>query len=169
MSGGSIISEFPKGMPPLKQHFPARNRIISGLSRATLVIEAKQKSGSLITARFAIEQGREVFAVPGSIFEEKQQGTNQLIAQGAQPILSADDLLEKLHMIPYTQSHIAPPTLSFSSPEEETLFHLLKDIRSIDQIVHDAALPISQLNQLLILMEMKGLIRHLGGMMYTRV
>ena len=93
-SGGAVISEFPPGTPPLRQNFPQRNRIIAGLARATLVIEAKEKSGSLITAYQALEQGREVMSIPGSIFSDFSSGTNQLISKGAKIIRNEMDILD---------------------------------------------------------------------------
>jgi len=93
-SGGALISEFPLGTPPLRQNFPLRNRIISGLSQAVLIIEAKERSGSLITANQALEQGREVMAIPGSIFSEFSTGTNILISNGAKLIKNSADILE---------------------------------------------------------------------------
>ena len=91
--GGAIISEYNIGEKPLKQNFPARNRIISGLSRSTVVVEAKKESGSLITANFALNEGREVYAVPGNINSENSEGTNELIKNGANVLTSYRDLL----------------------------------------------------------------------------
>ncbi len=90
-SGGAIISEFPIGTKALKENFPMRNRIISGISKGTIIVEAKEKSGSLITANFALEQGRELYAVPGSIFSDNSRGTNELIKNGAEVILDCDN------------------------------------------------------------------------------
>jgi DNA processing protein len=101
-----VISEYPPDRRPQKWHFPERNRLISGLSSATLVVEAKEKSGSLITADQALEQGREVFALPGSLLNPNAKGTNSLIKQGATLILSPDDLLEELTSLPTPYSSL---------------------------------------------------------------
>lgn len=95
-NGGCIISEYPLGTKPEKQHFPQRNRIISGLSNGVLVVEANEKSGALITIDFALEQGRDVFAIPGNIFNETSKGTNNLIKQGAKLVTSYQDILEEI-------------------------------------------------------------------------
>jgi DNA processing protein len=102
-AGGGLISEFPPSTPPRARNFPSRNRIISGLSLATIVIEAKMRSGSLSTARHALEQGRDVLSVPGSIFSPLSTGTNQLIISGATPITSPNDLLDQLENLKLAQ------------------------------------------------------------------
>ncbi|WP_066365005.1 DNA-processing protein DprA [Neobacillus fumarioli] len=96
MKSGLILSEYPPDTKPLKWHFPARNRIISGMSRGTLIVEAKRKSGSLITANYAVHEGREVFSLPGSIFNPYSIGANELIQQGAKLVISAEDILEEI-------------------------------------------------------------------------
>lgn len=96
MKSGLILSEYPPDTKPLKWHFPARNRIISGMSRGTLIVEAKRKSGSLITANYAVNEGREVFSLPGSIFNPYSIGANELIQQGAKLVISAEDILEEI-------------------------------------------------------------------------
>ncbi|KGM45314.1 DNA-processing protein DprA [Neobacillus niacini] len=98
MKSQLVISEYPPDTKPLRWHFPARNRIISGLSNGTFIIEAKRKSGSLITANYAVHEGREVFSLPGSIFSQHSLGTNDLIKQGAKLVMSSEDILEELHL-----------------------------------------------------------------------
>jgi len=158
--GGAIVSELPLGMQPLPQFFPARNRIISGLSKSTVVIEAQQQSGSLITAQFALEQNRDVYAVPGSIFTENQQGTNQLIAQGAYPLLSAETLLSQLQLTPRDTSRES--LLSFDSAEEKMIYESLREPQSLDQLHQLKGLDVVKINQLLSLMELKGFVRQVG-------
>ncbi|MDF2378793.1 MAG: DNA-processing protein DprA [Candidatus Gracilibacteria bacterium] len=169
MSGGSLISEQALGTAPLRRNFPARNRIISGFSKSTLVIEARIKSGSLITADFALQQNRDVYAVPGDIFETNQKGTNMLISQGAYPIVSSLDLLERLNLLDSSTGQKIQRKLIFDSQQEEDLYHLLSTIQSMDDLSEQSSLDIQVLNQLLSLMELKGLIKNLGGMRYIRM
>lgn len=169
MSGGSLLSEQPLGTAPQRHTFPARNRIISGLSKATLVIQAQEKSGSLITAEFATQQNRDVYAVPGDIFSEGQQGTNMLIAQGAYPIISSTDLLDRLNLLDsHHENAESKPQLSFDTPQEEKLYHLLSCLKSLESLQEESNMDIKFLNQTLSMMELKGLIRNLGGMRYIR-
>lgn len=160
-NAGVIVSELPPGMGPLPQFFPARNRIISGLSKATIVVEAKEQSGSLITAQFALEQNRDVYAVPGNIFSENQQGTNQLIAQGAYPLLSSQHLLQQLQL---SSDRELPPAkvLSFDTAEEKSLYEALQEPRSLNELAEQRGGDISNISQLLSMMEIKGFVKVFG-------
>jgi len=172
---GVILSEFPLGTSPLAYNFPRRNRIISGLSAGTLVIEAGKKSGSLITAHYALQQGREVFAIPGSIFSEKSAGTFDLIKQGALPVREITDILENIEVIKNSccSPQTIPRTLSIPinllSSEEQNILNLLSDIpKRIDQIVEESSKPVTTLFSLLLNMELKGVIQQIAGGQYIR-
>ena len=131
--GGRVVSEYPPGVEPAPWQFPARNRIIAGLARATVVVEARQRSGALITADFALELGREVFAVPGEITSGLSAGTNDLIRQGATPLLAVEDVLETLGL-----EH-APPAVpdTLSAEARAVLARLADGARSLDEIVRE--------------------------------
>lgn len=166
--GGLILSEYAPGSDSLPFHFPVRNRIISGLSLGTLVIEANEKSGSLITAQSALDQNREVFAVPGPIYSETSCGTNRLIQQGAKLVTSADDILNELEL---GQSPISQPPKQtrMYSPLEEIVLRLLTEPRNIDDLVVASKYPVSSLSSVLITLEMQGVIRNLGNNTYIKV
>lgn len=165
-SGGAIISEFPLGTPPLKHHFPQRNRIISGMSRGTLVIEAGEKSGALITASFALEQNREVFAVPGSIYSPMSQGPNNLIKKGAISVNKAEDIIEALDLGQIT-SYINNKKIIPESREEEVIIsHLTHEPMPINDLIRLTRLDTNVINSTLVVMEMKGMIKNLGNMQY---
>ncbi len=134
---GAVVSEYPPGVEPAPWQFPARNRIIAGLARATVVVEARQRSGALITADFALELGREVFAVPGEITSGLSAGTNDLIRQGATPLLAAEDVLETLGLEP------APPAVpdTLSAEARAVLARLADGARSPDELVRETSLP----------------------------
>jgi len=166
--GGSIISEFPIGTAPNAYNFPLRNRIIAGLSRGVVVSEGKEKSGSLITASLANEFGREVFAVPGSIFSENSIGPNRLIQQGAKPIISAADVLESLGFENMEEKMKVREVIA-DTPEEAKLLKILgKMPQNIDKISRESGLLAGEISSVLSLMEMKGLAKNLGGMNWVR-
>lgn len=171
-TGGQLLSEFPLGTPPLKHHFPLRNRIISGLSRATLVIEAAIKSGSLITAYQALEQGRDVFAVPGSIYSPLSAGTNHLIKQGAAAVTSGEDIMAALDLgdlSQYIEKHAKTKTLPDLNPTEAAVLGVLSsEAKHIELIIAECGLPASQANGALTLLEIKGLAQNVGGMQYIK-
>ena len=169
ISGGAILSEFPIGTPPLKQHFPQRNRIIAGITKGTLVIEANIRSGALITARFALDYNREVFAVPGNIFSPTSAGTNELIKKGAYPVLSATDIMEILNFTEikfYSENKkIIPET----KEEGSVLLHLNHEPCHINDIIRKAGLDTSKIISTLTIMEMKGMVKNVGNMEYVKI
>jgi DNA processing protein len=166
---GALISDYPLGTAPESQNFPPRNRIISGISQAVVVVEAGVTSGSLITASFAAEQGRDVFAVPGSILAPQCQGTNRLIRDGAAPLLSPQDVLEALNLDMVTEHRAARVALP-TEPVELQLYQVLgREPMHVDDIRNQANLPIERVSATLALMELKGTVRQLGGMFYVAV
>jgi DNA processing protein len=166
-SGGMIISEFPLKTLPLKYNFPRRNRIISGLSLGTVVVEAGERSGALITANFALEQNREVFAVPGNIFSAVSKGPNKLIRAGAKPVMDVSDIMESLDSSK-TYSHIEIKKILPESIEEKTILaHLSHEPKHADELVRLTKLSTSVINSTLTIMEMKGIAKNIGGMMYV--
>lgn len=172
---GAVISEFPLGTGPMPYNFPRRNRIISGLSSGTLVIEACEKSGSLITAQYAIAQGRDVFAVPGSIFSEKSNGTFYLIKNGAIPVRSAVDILEHIEVVHYHISHaethtkVTRPSYDFLNKDENLIIHTLTDepLR-LDQIAFKTKKDIHELFSVLLNLELKGFVKQIAGQQYMK-
>jgi len=165
---GALVSEYGLGIPPEASNFPPRNRIISGLSRGVVVVEAGERSGALITADFAADQGRDVFAVPGSIFQRGSQGTNRLIRDGAQPVLCANDVLEALNMTAVAE-HVEAQLLLPTDATEALLLELLaEEPIYVDEVGRAAGLPIATVSSTLALMELKGLVRQVGGMQYIR-
>lgn len=159
-SGGALISEYEPGTPPLPHQFLARNRIVSGLADAVIVVEAAQRSGTLSTVNHALEQGKDVFAVPGNITSPLSAGCNALIKQGAQPITSADDVLQILK----PQLKKEQVQLLGDTPAEQTILGLLQQgIRDGDELLEKSKLDASEFNQTLSMLEIKGTIRALGA------
>jgi len=163
--GGVVLSEYPVGMMPLRHNFPARNRIISGLSKATLVIEAGEVSGALITANYALDQNREVIAVPGNLTNPNSGGTNKLIKQGAIVFTDIEDILEIFNYQQIKQSKVA---VTADNPEEEAVIKILStEPTHIDQLVLKSGLPSSMISSTLTMMELSGKVKNLGNMNYV--
>ena len=168
---GALVSEFPLGMHPARELFPQRNRLISGISMGTLVVEAARRSGSLITARLSSEQGREVFAIPGSIHNPLSRGCHALIRQGAKLVETADDILAELaplagHLLEIT----AESTSNDIDPAERDADYdsirnfLSHDPVGIDQLAENSGLTIDQVSSMLLILELQGEVEsHSGG------
>src|SRR4030095_6492704 len=169
MESGAIVSDYAPGTPPDASNFPPRNRIISGLSLAVVVIEAGETSGALITAEFAAEQGREVFAVPGSILAPQSKGTNKLIQQGALPLLSVNDLMQALNITRVGEQKAARKIMPADIIEAKLLQVLSNEPLHVDEIRNQSELPIEKVSAALVLMELKGMVRQVGGMNYVTV
>ena len=169
MANGAVISDYVPGTPPEGVNFPPRNRIISGLSLAVIVVEAGKQSGALITASFAADQGRDVFAIPGNIYAPQSIGANRLIQKGAQPLLDAQDILESLNLSMVTEHRTARTVLP-SDATEAKLFDLLgSEPLHVDEVRAQSDLPIDKVTSTLALMELKGLVRQVGSMHYIAV
>ena len=173
---GLMVSEFPLGTPPLGANFPMRNRIIATLTRGTLVVEAAPQSGSLITARLAVEAGREVFAVPGSIHSPQSRGCHQLLKQGAKLVETAQDVLEELRHAPPAahassdQPSAGPePTALAPEPTDPVLRALGHDPATLDAVMARCGWPAPELNARLLELEMAGQIARLPGGLFQRI
>ncbi len=164
-----LISEYPSRTEPHIGHFPARNRIISGLSRGVVLIEAPEKSGSLITATCALEQGREVMAVPGSIFSDKNWGSHALIAQGAKPIQKSKDILEALNLkVQTVETKIEVPSLPLAEIEKKLFEILSNQPLHIDKISEISNLAAPSVASTLTALSLKGIIEELPGKYFVR-
>lgn len=165
-SGGAIVSEYAPTTPAVKEHFPARNRIISGLSPGVLVIEAREKSGALITARLALDQDREVFALPGSIFSLVSVGPNKLIQQGAKAVITVHDIFEELG-IDYNKAKEEGGGLL--DEKERLLLELLIEPLGVDLIKEKSGLETATIIASLSLLELKGRVKNIGGDIYRKI
>ena len=171
---GALVSEFPPRTPPLRANFPRRNRIISGLSLGTLVVEAARDSGSLVTAKYAGEQGREVFAIPGSIHNPLSRGCHRLIRDGAKLVEEASDVLAELRISFETQSLAQPPAAPPEQPPLDKEYEMLLDAlgfepASIDVLVERTGLPGESIASMLLILELQGRVAPHPGGRYGRV
>lgn len=168
VASGALITEYPLGTKPDRRNFPPRNRIISGLALGALVTQAGEGSGALITAYYALEQGREVFAVPGSLLDRGCSGANRLIQQGeAKLVLGVEDILEELNLTMVSQQAEVRAMVPENRTEALLLQHLSEEPTHVDELGRASGLPIAQVSGSLALMELKGLVRQTGAMNYV--
>lgn len=166
---GAIVSEYPINFEPQKYYFVARNRLISGLSKAVLIVEAQKKSGTLITAKFAEEQNRDILAIPNNIFSQNSFGTNQLIKDGAKLIMSGNDILEEMGMDKKESiNDISTLNLSVAQKSIIKLFEKFNEL-SIDNICESTELGISQILTELTILELNGIIRPTKNNQYIKI
>ena len=164
---GALVSEYPLGTKPRAENFPLRNRIMSGLSLGVLVVEAGDKSGALITAHQALEQNREVFAIPGSIFSPASRGTNQLIQEGAKLVRSHLDILEELNLMVVAHQREMIEFSPASQVESAILAQLSSEPRHIDEICRGSGLPVAVVSSTLTMLELKGVAKQVGNLNYV--
>lgn len=169
MARGAVLSDYAPGTPPDSANFPPRNRIISGLSMAVVVVEAGDTSGALITAEFAVEQGRDVFAVPGNVYAPQSRGPNRLLQRGAKALLSPQDVLEALDLTRNVERREVRKAIPADMTEAALLELLGPEPMHVDEIRNRSGLPIEKVSAALTMMELKGMVRQVGGMNYVSV
>ncbi len=168
MERGALVSDYPLGTIPRADYFPRRNRIMAGIGLGVLVVEGDMTSGALNTARWAVEQDREVFAVPGSIFSPQSQGPHWLLQQGAKLVQRVEDVLEELNLtlVPQ-QAPLAAPTPD-GDTEATVLRHMGREPKHVDEVCRLSGLPIATVSSALAMLELKGLVKQVGIMTYVR-
>lgn len=165
---GALVSDYPLGTKPEARNFPPRNRIISGLSLGTVVIEAGERSGALITLRYALEQGRETFAVPGSVHSASSQGTNQALKRGeAKLVTCTEDILEELHLTMAPQQQETRRIVPATPAEKDLLAHLGREPLHVDELVRRTGLPTATVSSSLAMMELRGMVRRVDNTCYV--
>lgn len=171
MTNGALISEYAPGTPPTTGTFPARNRLIAGMTLGTIVVEAREESGSLITARLALDFNREVLAVPGSIFSSLSVGTNALLKQGAKVVTGVQDILNELQLETSLSQPVdqRPSIMELTADEQRILGCLSRDGLHIDKVIEASKLETTRAASLMTKMEMRGLIKNIGNMQYIKL
>jgi DNA processing protein len=167
MEQGAVISEYPLGTKPRPENFPRRNRIMSGLSLGVLVVEAGESSGAMITANLALEQNREVFAIPGSILSQSSRGTNKLIQEGARLVHDYTDILEELNLTAVAHQIEMKEVLPASDTETQLIKQMSAEPVHIDELCRLSGLPVSTVSSTLAMMELKGMVKQVGAMNYS--
>ena len=167
-SGGALLSEFEPDFRATRWSFPQRNRIMAGLADAVLITESTKKSGTLITARMAVDYNKTVLAIPGSIFSESSKGANRLLARGAMPVMESADILEALNIEQEEKSEKNTRVIECTAQEAKIL-ELLNEPTPRDNLIREAKLPAEEANSLFSILEIKGLIKEVGGKIYRDI
>ncbi|MDR7523690.1 MAG: DNA-processing protein DprA [Armatimonadota bacterium] len=166
IDAGAVLSEYPPGTPPLRHHFPRRNRLISGLSLGVVIVGGREDSGALITADCALEQGREVSAVPGPVTSATSALPHRLVQQGAKLVRGVEDILEELRL--RVRPPPAPPAVALAGAEAAVYAVLTLEPQSLDALVLRSRLPVAEVSRALVALELAGLARALPGQRYVR-